>query len=241
MSNPYTGASITGCNSPTIGNDRSTYSGVFDTAMQAVDNHDHTSGKGKQIPTAGIVDASVTSAKLATGAALANIANGSIVTALLADGSVATAKLADTGVTTAKLADGAVTMAKSAVSNRVISTASGTQTPGVGNVDVPNMTCPITTTGGDVEVLIIPDPADTCQIFVGPHKILSLILVRDTTTIATMKLQNPDETINLIVPPTIVRALDLAPTAGAHTYKLQFGGDGTSTIQGAKLLVRETK
>lgn len=61
----YVGLNITGCNSPTVGNDKTTFAGIFDTSFQKIDLHDHTTGKGTQIPTGGIADGAVTSAKLA--------------------------------------------------------------------------------------------------------------------------------------------------------------------------------
>lgn len=54
--------------------------------FQAIDDHDHTSGKGKLIVTNSITNLAVTSAKLA---------DGSVTTAKLADGSVTAAKLAN--------------------------------------------------------------------------------------------------------------------------------------------------
>ena len=52
--------------------------------FQALDDHDHPAGKGKQIPTGGIADGAITSAK---------IADGTIATVDLADASVTLAKL----------------------------------------------------------------------------------------------------------------------------------------------------
>lgn len=49
---------------------------------------------GGQVPTAGIADNAITSAKLASGAALANLADGSVTSAKLADNGVPLAKLA---------------------------------------------------------------------------------------------------------------------------------------------------
>lgn len=54
--------------------------------FQAIDDHDHTSGKGKLIVTNSLTDLAVTTAKLA---------DGSVTTAKLADGSVTAAKLAN--------------------------------------------------------------------------------------------------------------------------------------------------
>lgn len=71
--------------------------------MAAIDVHDHTSGKGVQIPTAGIANNAVTSAK---------IADGTIVTADLADNSVTSAKIVDGAIATADIANGAITAAK---------------------------------------------------------------------------------------------------------------------------------
>jgi hypothetical protein len=62
----YSGTLITNCNSPTVGASKASYAATFDAAMQAVDQHDHTTGKGTQIPTAGIANNAVTRAKLAS-------------------------------------------------------------------------------------------------------------------------------------------------------------------------------
>lgn len=53
--------------------------------FQAIDDHDHTSGKGKQIPAGAL-------------------ANGAVAATNIVDGAVATAKLADAAVTNVKLA-----------------------------------------------------------------------------------------------------------------------------------------
>jgi microcystin-dependent protein len=72
----YTGANITGCDSPTIGQDRATFAGIFDNLAMKVDEHDHTTGKGLQIPTAGLANASVTAAKIAAAVAGAGLTGG---------------------------------------------------------------------------------------------------------------------------------------------------------------------
>jgi microcystin-dependent protein len=66
----FSGTNITSCNSPTIGNDKSTFSGVFDTTMQKIDEHNHTTGKGLPIPTGGLQDEAVTAVKIAAAARL---------------------------------------------------------------------------------------------------------------------------------------------------------------------------
>lgn len=65
-----------------------------------VDQHDHSFGKGTQIPTGGIADGAITAAK---------IAGGTIPTLSLTNASVTTAKLANSAVTTAKIGTGQVT------------------------------------------------------------------------------------------------------------------------------------
>lgn len=87
-----------------------------------LDEHDHTSGKGKQITTGAIADAAVTVDKLAP---------GTIADYSLGDEDVTTAKLADDAVTTSKIASTAVTAPKisvpsfSAYRNAALSLATG--------------------------------------------------------------------------------------------------------------------
>lgn len=75
-----------------------------------VDEHDHTSGKGKSITTGAIADGAITQSKIAAGVSLplTTIPPGTITTTELADGGVATADLADGSVTNLKLGSGAV-------------------------------------------------------------------------------------------------------------------------------------
>src|SRR4051812_21282129 len=99
MPNPYNGSSVIGCNSPAVGADNDTFTAVFDAAMAALDQHDHTAGRGVPIGSSALANAAVTAPKLASGAALSN----------LVDNTVPGAKLVDSTVTTAKLADGSAT------------------------------------------------------------------------------------------------------------------------------------
>lgn len=78
-----------------------------------VDVHDHTSGKGVQIPTGGIANLAVTLAKIADLAVgTTKIADLGVTTAKIADANVTTPKIADANVTTVKIADANVTLAK---------------------------------------------------------------------------------------------------------------------------------
>src|SRR5499427_3396645 len=71
---------------------------------QAVDQHNHTTGKGLPIAAGAIPNGSITSAMIADGTIQgADIATGAITTTQIADGTIATADLANQAVTNAKL------------------------------------------------------------------------------------------------------------------------------------------
>lgn len=81
--------------------------------FQKIDIHDHTTGKGKQIPTAGLADGSVATSKIIDqNVTSAKIADNAINAAKIVDGSVGTAELANESVTNSKIAAGAVTKDK---------------------------------------------------------------------------------------------------------------------------------
>lgn len=69
----------------------------------ALDLHDHSPGKGRLIPSTGLSDSAVTTAK---------IANVNVTTGKVADGAVTQVKLAKPSVGTPELLDGSVTAAK---------------------------------------------------------------------------------------------------------------------------------
>jgi len=74
------------------------------TLAQAVDQHDHTTGKGLSIPAGAIPNGTITSAMIADGTIQgADIASGTITTTQIQDGTIATADLANAAVTNAKL------------------------------------------------------------------------------------------------------------------------------------------
>src|SRR5262252_10669378 len=71
---------------------------------QAVDQHNHTTGKGLPIAAGAIPNGSITSAMIADGTIQgADIATGAITTTQIQDGTIATADLANQAVTNAKL------------------------------------------------------------------------------------------------------------------------------------------
>lgn len=76
----------------------------------ALDAHDHSTGKGKQISASGIADSSITSAKIADNAIIANkILDGVISQVKLANNSVGSAQIIDGSITGADIADGSIT------------------------------------------------------------------------------------------------------------------------------------
>jgi hypothetical protein len=94
------------------------------TLALAVDQHDHTTGKGLLLP-AGAIPA------------------GSITSAMIADGTIVAADIADGSITTAKLAGSAVTQLASAAGSTV---SPGTTSGSL--VDIPDMAATMTTVGG---------------------------------------------------------------------------------------------
>lgn len=75
-----------------------------------VDAHDHTTNKGKRIPTAGLEDQAVTTAKIADGNVTpAKIPDDSITAQQLAPNAVGTVEIQNASVTAAKLAAGSIT------------------------------------------------------------------------------------------------------------------------------------
>lgn len=98
-------ANITGVNPPAI-NDVD-YVDKITNSFNAVDAHDHSSGKGLQIPAGGIAANAITSAEIATNAVgTAEIANDAVTTAKILNGNVTYAKLATTTASRALVSDG---------------------------------------------------------------------------------------------------------------------------------------
>jgi hypothetical protein len=129
------------------------------TSLGLIDLHDHSSGKGIQIPAGGLASNSVTSAK---------IVDGTIVTADLADSSVTSAKIVDGTIATADIADGAITQAKRAALGQQISASSDTFSTGSATyVAVTNLSVSITTTGRPVILFLQPDGSANLSLF-GP-------------------------------------------------------------------------
>lgn len=96
-------------------NDRYDHNQLADN-WNKVDFHDHTLGRGVQIPTEGIADGAITNVKLDPSVVI-TIPDNSVTSAKIAAGAVQTADISDLNITTSKLADGAVTTVKIADNN----------------------------------------------------------------------------------------------------------------------------
>lgn len=96
----------------------SDYPTSISDSLTAVDGHDHSSGKGIQITTSGIVDSAITENKIADSAvATAKLANLSVTTGKIAAQAVTQSKIADQAVGTSQLGNGVVVEANIANSN----------------------------------------------------------------------------------------------------------------------------
>ena len=119
------------------------YPDSISSSLTSIDAHDHTSGKGVQIPAGGLASNAVTTAKIL-------------------DSNVTTAKIADLNVTTAKIAANAVTRAKlEAVGQQVSSANAGLSVSGTTFTDLTNLTVTITTTGRPVMLMLINEVSST--------------------------------------------------------------------------------
>jgi hypothetical protein len=172
-------------------------------SLTNIDNHDHTSGKGLQIPTGGIADSAVTAAKLASDA-------------------VTTAKILNANVTKAKLAS--VGQQKSTTRGSAFSTVSATL------VDVTSLSISITTTGRPVIIGLTRDGSGSGGGFyveaVTPTAAATIAILRDSTEVYKDFIsfsQNysgvASGTAQFSAPLSLI-SID-APAAGTYTYKVQ--------------------
>lgn len=173
------------------------------SSFSNIDAHDHTSGKGVQIPAAG-----------------------------LASDSVTTAKIVDLNVTTAKIAANAVTRAKLVAVGQQQSGSIAFTTASTSYVDITGASITITTTGRPVVLMLIADGSATSYVgisltspagFVGRSYAAFIKLVRDATDIQTHVISDTAEqtasNVGMQIPASLVY-FDV-PGAGTYTYKLQ--------------------
>jgi hypothetical protein len=189
----------------------------FDT----IDDHDHASGNGVQIPTGGLADSAVT-----------------------------TAKIADNNVTTAKILNANVTRPKLAAVGQQVSSACGlfTATNTAAWTDVTSLSCSITVTGRPVFIGLIADEAQAGSDEAAVNAVRTggatapfgkVQVLRDSTSLGELSFGAADATA-WTGPPGMIWAIDV-PAAGTYTYKLQARPFTASEVQvnNCKLIVYE--
>jgi hypothetical protein len=139
------------------------------TLAQAVDQHDHSAGKGLTVSVAGIpagaingsqiTDNTITSAKITDGTIQAvDIADGAISSAKIADGTIVTADIADSQITSAKIADGTIQAGDLAIgaatSINFAASLAANSTTSTSPVLIPSHSLTLTLVGGAVHLCI---------------------------------------------------------------------------------------
>jgi hypothetical protein len=211
------------------------------TLAQAVDQHNHSAGKGLVLDPTAIPAGSITSAMIADGTidtvdlkdgsiTSAKIADGTIDTVDLKDGSVTTAKILDGTIATADIAAGAITtpkLAANAASQRIgnygaVATFSSTTTSTW--LATPVSTGSITTSGLLTRMdgtLAIKHTA-AAQIFVGFQQDGA-----QQQALAMTSVQVAGNTVN------VAFTYYFIPPAGAHTFTISLftGSGGTLSLE----------
>lgn len=198
---------------PDIGS--ATYPAETDASAQKIDEHDHTAGKGVQIPTGGLANGAVTGVKL----------NANVVDDSTIEIDSNQIRVKDLGIPTAKIADGAVTQAKRAALGQQLSSSSGTfftssNTPD----DVTNLSVTITTTGRPVVLTLISDSSsNSSEIAIGNGgavNFCNLLILRDSTEVMNQIFGGNPTPELMSFPPSAIKHIDI-PSAGTYTYKVQ--------------------
>lgn len=201
----FSGSNITSCNSPTIGNDKSTYSAVFDATMGVIDTHDHTTTKGVQIPTGGLADGAVTTAKLADGSV---------------NGAKQAARNKAVGTTTGAFATSSGSTTEVTACS-VALTSIGRPTLVMLNPEL------VATALGESYFGISPNSGGT--VLSG-----TVNLYRGATKLASFQFENsnlaPGGYVgDILIPPGSLNILDASPPAGSNTYTLKVKPENNHT------------
>lgn len=208
---------------PSVGD--TDYPTSISNSFNSIDAHDHTSGKGVQIPTGGISDSAVT-----------------------------TAKIADSNITTNKLAANSVTQAKRAALGHQLSSSSGSfSTSNITATDITNLSVTITTTGRPVFIGLIHDenttnsPNQGCGLFAeSSGSVTSVVgtfyILEGSTVISYTYLRNDGSSSNrkIYVPCSSLWTIRV-PAAGTYTYKVQASASASTSVGAAysKLIAYE--
>jgi hypothetical protein len=165
------------------------------------------------------------------------ITDETITSAKIDDGTIVNADISSSAVIArTKLAALPYTISTS--SSGSFSTSSSTL------VDVTNLTASITTTGGAVEIMLIPSGTAYCSVNIavtaGAFSSGEISFLRDATNLGSLAtVSNVTGTTG--APGAGFRMIDF-PAAGTYTYKAQAkvsGASATMAVDNCKLLVRE--
>lgn len=188
-------------------------------SFTAVDNHDHSSGKGLPVQ---------------------RIGAGVVTNTALAASSVDTVNILANAVVTSRIADGAVTQVKRVALGQQLSSSSGSFTTlSTSFVDVTNLSVTITTTGRPVWVGLVPDASggtNTCSVGASSSPSASgsvpaaFKILRGATDIGQYFLTSVSadpSAKTLAMPCGAINTVDVV-AAGTYTYKFQaLSGTGT--------------
>lgn len=221
----YIGVDIIGITSPTIGNDKTTFTTDFDASFAVIDTHDHSNSKGTQVPTGGIVDGAITAAKIGSTAVTGSKLDTTAADATTLEVASGSMRIKDLGVSTAKIAALAVSKDKLAALGQISSSSTSGYTSS--SLTPSNAaTVNITVVSRPVMLMVVPDGSSTAFInLTATAGIEGYIRVtRDGVNIGQTKIASSNH-----VSPTLL-FFD-TPGAGAHTYLLQgFVSDVAGTL-----------
>lgn len=182
----------------------------------------------------GVPNGGITSAKLATGAAIGNLAAGSITQTYLASNSVGTAQVID----------GNITPVKRSTSVSGVSSSSGAFSGGIaGLTDITNLSVTLSLSGRPVKITLISDGSANTSLLdaAGAGSANAFLrLLRDSTGIADFIPAYEVAGSRFIWNP--VTWYDASPGTGSITYKLQYtagAGGAPLNVQYFRLLVEE--
>lgn len=227
-------------------------------SFNAIDDHDHSSGNGVQIPSSGILDGAVGTSKLATNAVTtikitdgnvteAKIATSAVTTTKIADANVTEGKIAANAVTTTKIADSNVTTAKIADANVTpakLSSANSNQGASSGGYVTTNTsyttaaTVTITPRGRALILMLEPDAVGAAEIIVegaGLACRASIVMLKDGSPIGEWKFGGAATVgvSQVSVPASAIIMTDRVPGSSAVTYTVQAkidAGSGSTSM-----------
>lgn len=217
-------------------------------SFNAIDDHDHSSGNGVQIPSSGILDGAVGTSKLATNAVTTiKITDGNVTEAKIATSAVTTTKIADANVTEGKIAANAVTTTKIADANVTpakLSSANSNQGASSGGYVTTNTsyttaaTVTITPRGRALILMLEPDAVGAAEIIVegaGLACRASIVMLKDGSPIGEWKFGGAATVgvSQVSVPASAIIMTDRVPGSSAVTYTVQAkidAGSGSTSM-----------